>query len=245
MSSPLYMLAISIVLVVGAITVLRLHAFWALILGAITVSILSGLQAEGTPALAAGVEQAMSEMGSIMGKIALPIALASLIGTCLVESGAAERIIRSLVDRLGEKRADLALLGGGFFLSVPVFFDTVFFLLIPLAQMLALRTGHNYLLYLLAICGGGVITHSTVPPTPGPLLVGEMLQLDLGLTILAAAACALPVAALALWLASLRCVDAAQPDLGLPSVCVQNSERIAIRDTHNPTVDLRGADLDS
>lgn len=214
--SPLIILGVSIVLVVGAITVLRLHAFWALILGAITVAILSGLQAEGATALVTGVDRAMLEMGAAMGKVALPIALASLIGTCLVESGAAERVIRSLIQCLGEKRADLALLGGGFFLSIPVFFDTVFFLLIPLAQMLALRTGRNYLLYLLAICGGGVITHGTVPPTPGPLLVSEMLRLDLGLTIVASAASALPIAALALWLA--RRLNARLPGVGQSSL---------------------------
>lgn len=219
MVSPLLILVLSIVLVVGAIAVLRLHAFWALILGAIAVAVLTDLGADGASMLDAGVERAMAAMGSAMGKIALPIALASVIGTCLVESGAAERIIRTLIARLGEKRADLALLGGGLFLSVPVFFDTVFFLLIPLARMLALRTGHNYLLYLLAICGGGVITHSTVPPTPGPLLVGEMLQLDIGLTILAASVCALPIAALALWLA--RRLNAGMPGAGQPVIDTQ------------------------
>jgi GntP family gluconate:H+ symporter len=84
---------------------------------------------------------------------------------------------------LGEKRAPLALLACGFILAIPVFFDTVFFLLVPLARALALRTGKNYLLYVLAICAGGVITHGTVPPTPGPLIVAETLRVDLGLSI--------------------------------------------------------------
>jgi GntP family gluconate:H+ symporter len=57
------------------------------------------------------------------------------------------------------------------------------FLLVPPAQALSLRTGKDYMLYVLAICAGGVITHGTVPPTPGPLVVAEILKIDLGLTI--------------------------------------------------------------
>ncbi|MFM9093217.1 MAG: GntP family permease, partial [Verrucomicrobiota bacterium] len=55
--------------------------------------------------------------------------------------------------------------------------------LVPLARALSLRTGKNYLLYVLAICAGGVITHGLVPPTPGPLVVAETLKLDLGVAI--------------------------------------------------------------
>jgi len=74
----------------------------------------------------------------------------------------------------------------GFVLGIPVFFDTVFFLLIPLAQALSLRLGKNYLLYVVAIASGPIITHSIVPPTPGPLFMAETLPgVDLGLCILA------------------------------------------------------------
>jgi GntP family gluconate:H+ symporter len=87
------------------------------------------------------------------------------------------------VATVGEKRAPYAVLGCAFILGIPVFFDTVFFLMIPLVRALALRTGKNYVLLLLAIAAGGVATHANVPPTPGPLLVAEMLKLDLGVAI--------------------------------------------------------------
>ena len=83
----------------------------------------------------------------------------------------------------GEERAGLVLLLSGFLLSIPVFFDTVFFLLIPLARALALRTGKNYTFYVIAMAGAGAITHSMVPPTPGPLLIVDGLKatgLDMG-----------------------------------------------------------------
>ena len=134
----------------------------------------------------AGAVQALElttrEFGSTAASIGLVIVLAAIIGQCLLESGAADKITWRLLAFLGEKRAPLALLSSGYFLSIPVFFDTVFFLLIPLARALRLRTGKNFLLYVLAVCAGGVITHSLVPPTPGPLLMVENLSAQ-GLTL--------------------------------------------------------------
>ena len=75
-----------------------------------------------------------------------------------LESGAADKITRRFVGLLGEQKASLSLLGSGYVLSVPVFFDTVFFLLVPLARSLRMRTGRNYVLYVLSICAGGAIT---------------------------------------------------------------------------------------
>lgn len=187
---PFAILALSVGLIVLLIVKLRVHAFFALILAAVFAGLLSNELPEiagkkGMSHQLKALEWPMIEMGNTAGKIAFVIALAAVIGVCLMESGAADRIVRKLMDVLGEKRAALALLASGFFLSIPVFFDTVFFLLIPLARALAIRTGKNYLLYVMAICGGGVITHSLVAPTPGPLIMAENLHLDLGWSILA------------------------------------------------------------
>ena len=113
--------------------------------------------------------------GKTAAGIAIVIVLAAVIGQCLLESGAADKITRTLLRILGEGLASVALLASGYALSVPVFFDTVFFLLVPLARALRLRTGRNYVLYVIAICAGGAITHSLVPPTPGPLVMVENL----------------------------------------------------------------------
>jgi len=197
---PLGILALSVVFIVVAIARWRLPAFFALALAAMLVGLLSAWAgAEG--GWVAAVERPLAELGAACGKIAFPIALAAVIGVCLTESGAADRIVRSFIATLGEKRADVALLLSGFILAIPVFFDTVFFLLIPLARALAARTGRNYLLYVMVMCGGGVITHSTVPPTPGPLLITEMLRLDLGVAILGGLACGLIPAGVTLALA--------------------------------------------
>ena len=66
------------------------------------------------------------------------------------------------------------------FFYIPVFFDTVFFLLIPIARAMAVRAGGKYLYFVLAMAGAGAITHSMVPPTPGPLMIADGLGLEVG-----------------------------------------------------------------
>ena len=107
----------------------------------------------------------------------------------MTESGAAEKIVNRLIHAFGESRAGIALLVTGFILSIPVFFDTVFFLLMPLALVLAQKTGKNFLLFVMAISCGAVITHSIIPPTPGPLLMAEAFNINLGMVIVAGLIC--------------------------------------------------------
>lgn len=123
--------------------------------------------------------------GSTAAEIGILIALASIIGKCLLDSGGADRIVRSSLSRFGEDKAPQAFLFSGFLLAIPVFFDTVFYLMIPLGKALHLRTGRNYLLYVLTIVAGGTMAHSLVPPTPGPLFVAEALGVGIGVMILA------------------------------------------------------------
>ncbi len=183
---PFAVLIVGIVAVVVMISRLRFHPFVALILSAILVGLISGeLPGMGDKQhLVWAVELPMVEFGIVAGKIAWVIALAAVIGMAMMQSGAAQKIVNWLVTSLGEKRAATALLISGFILSIPVFFDTVFFLLIPLAITLAKKTGKNFVLYVAAMGGGAAITHSLVPPTPGPLIMAETLNIDLGITII-------------------------------------------------------------
>jgi len=130
-------------------------------------------------------QRVVEGFGGTAGKIAILIAMASIIGKCLLESGAADRIVRSALNVFGERGAPVAFVLSGFLLGVPVFFDTVFYLMIPLGKALALRTGRNYLLYVLTIVCGATMAHSLVPPTPGPLIVCDQLNVDVGLMMLA------------------------------------------------------------
>ena len=188
MLDPLVILLIGIVTVVGMIVVLRANAFIALITAAIVVSLLSAGE------LGDKISRVAEAFGSSAGKIGIVIAMAAVIGKCLMDSGAADRIVRSFLKVLGEKNASVALMGSGFVLSVPVFFDTVFYLLVPLARSLWKRTRHNYVLYVTAIGCGAAITHTLVPPTPGPLVMAENLGIDLGVMIMMGVLVAAPTA---------------------------------------------------
>lgn len=189
---PVFVLLASMAIVILLIGVCRVHAFFSLMIGAGFVAICAG----GEAGWAASIENAMTALGSSAAGIAFTIAVAAVIGGALMESGAADKIVRRFLAVLGEQRAPVALLASGFILAVPVFFDTVFFLLVPLVRALTVRTGKNYVLHLMAVVTGGVITHATVPPTPGPLAMADNLQLDLGLVMLAGlAAGILPAAA--------------------------------------------------
>ena len=130
-------------------------------------------------------ERVATGFGSTCAKIGILIALASIVGKCLLDSGAADRIVRSALAVLGQRGAGGAFLGSGFLLGIPVFFDTVFYLMIPLGKAMRMRTGGNYLLYVLCIVAGASMAHSLVPPTPGPLFVAGELDVDLGAMILA------------------------------------------------------------
>ena len=186
---PTLILLIGIATILAGIVVLRLNAFLALIIAAIVVSLLAPGEA------AVKVARVAEGFGRTAGTVGIVIALAAIIGKAMMDSGAADRIVNGFLALLGEKRGATALCSTGYILSIPVFFDTVFFLLVPLARSMYGRTNRNYLKYLLAIAAGAGATHTLVPPTPGPLAIAGTLGVDLGTMVLVGAAVALPAAA--------------------------------------------------
>lgn len=186
--SPLFIFALGVIVVVGMIIVLRVNAFVALIAAAVLVSLLS------PGAMADKISRVANAFGGVVGAIGIVIALAAVVGKCLMDSGAADRIVRSFLRLLGEKRSSWALMSSGFVLSIPVFFDTVFYLLVPLARSLCRRTGKDYVLYLTAIVAGAGVAHSLIPPTPGPLFMASRLNIDVGHMILVGILVGLPTA---------------------------------------------------
>jgi H+/gluconate symporter-like permease len=199
---PLVILGVGMTAVLVLIIGAKIHPFIALTVAAMMVSVMAaGWTGEGT--WATSIARVADAFGSSAGKIGIVIGMAAVIGKCMLDSGAADRIVRAFLRLFGEKRASIALMGSGYVLAVPVFFDTVFYLLVPLARSLYRRTQKNYLLYVLAIGGGGAITHTLVPPTPGPLVMATTLGFDVGLMILVGGLVALPAAIAALFFAHL------------------------------------------
>lgn len=192
---PFVVLAASVTFIIVGIGKLRMHPFVALVLAALVAGLLAGKDAwtvvnAGGKEVVYGpylgvVELIAKGFGDTARGIAISIAFASIIGLCLMESGAADKVVRRFLALFGEKHAGWALLWSTYLLSVPIFFDTMFMLMAPLAKALRLRTGKDYMLYVLCVCCGGVITHSLTVPHPGPIAAVENLKVDVGFSILA------------------------------------------------------------
>jgi GntP family gluconate:H+ symporter len=189
---PFIVLTASVVFIIVSITKFKMHPFLALVLAAIFAGVLARIYPESTAVGGVAVISSLADvmrltvegLGKTAAGIAISIGLASIIGFCLMESGAADRVVRRFLKIFGEKNAGIALLVSTYILSVPIFFDTMFMLMAPLAKALYVRTGKNYLLYILCVCCGGVITHSLTVPHPGPIAMVDNLKLDVGLTII-------------------------------------------------------------
>jgi len=191
---PFVVLAISVAFIIIAISALRMHAFVALILAALLAGLLANksswdiVQKDGSvkamSSMVGVVEMVSKGLGDTARDIAISIALAAIIGMCLMESGSADKVVRRFLAFFGEKHAGWALLWSTFILSAPIFFDTMFMLMVPLAMALRMRTGKDYTLYLMAICCGGTVTHSMTVPHPGPVAVVDDLHLNVGESII-------------------------------------------------------------
>jgi GntP family gluconate:H+ symporter len=212
---PLLILLVGMATILGAIVALRLNAFLALVVAAIVVSLLAPGEA------AVKVSRVAGAFGRTAGTIGIVIGLAAIIGAAMLESGAADRIVRAFLGLLGERRGGAALCATGWVLSIAVFFDTVFYLLVPLARSMRARTGRQYLKYLMAIAAGAAATHTLVPPTPGPLAVAGALGVDLGTMILLGLVVSLPAAAAGLafagWVDRRMPVDHPRDPVGAPA----------------------------
>lgn len=186
------LVVLGVVSVLFMMIALKFHAFIALILSSIFISLLIGGGG------AEPVQRVAREFGASAGGIGIVIGMAAVIGKCMLDSGAADRIVQWMLKILGAKRASLALLSSAYLLAIPVFFDTVFYLLVPLARSLHRKTNKNYLQYLMAVGAGGAVTHTLVPPTPGPLFVANNLDVNMGTMILMGLLVAAPSAAIGL-----------------------------------------------
>jgi GntP family gluconate:H+ symporter len=196
--SPIILVLIGLMIVMGGILVGKIHPILALLLGALLVGWLTSEELHLAYAASKGLtgnqlknflDQSLGEriavaFGDSCAKIGLLIVLGSIIGKCLLESGAAERIVRSMVKLFGQDKAPGAYMISSFVLAIPIFFDTVFYLMIPLARAMGIRHQKSYAICVMAIIAGGTMAHSLVPPTPGPLYAAAAFNVSIGLMIM-------------------------------------------------------------
>lgn len=136
-------------------------------------------------------------VGNILGHIAIIVALGTMIGKMMAESGGADRIARTLISAFGEKRVHWAMVVIGFIVGLPVFFEVGFVLLVPIAFNVARRTGTSLILIGLPMVAGLSVVHGLVPPHPAAMLAVITYNADIGRTIFFAMVVGIPTAIIA------------------------------------------------
>src|SRR5690606_20392705 len=163
----------------------RLDAFVGLLAGALVTGAVAGVPA------AELIEHITTGFGNTLAGIGIVIAMGVMIGKVLEETGGADALAKMFVRLAGKGREDVAMTATGAVVSVPVFCDSGFVILHPLAKSLARRYGKPLVVLSLALAGGLSITHHMVPPTPGPLAAVGLLHADMGTVVVAGSVFAL------------------------------------------------------
>jgi GntP family gluconate:H+ symporter len=187
-SQMLIGLGIGLIALIFMILKTKIHVFVALIISAVIVGVVGGL---GTTAT---VDAITTGFGGTLGSIGIIIGLGIMMGQMFEISGAAERMARTFLKLFGKGREEMALSLTGFLVSIPIFCDSGFVILSPLAKALSRKTKKSIAGLSIALAGGLVITHSLVPPTPGPLGVAGTFGVDVGQFILLGIVIAFPMA---------------------------------------------------
>ncbi len=169
----------------------KIHAFISLLLASTFVGLASGM-----PFLTL-IANLQKGMGDILGFITIVVGLGAILGKLLEVSGGAQTLAHFIIKGFGEKRTTWALMLTGFIVSIPVFLDVGFIILIPLIYALTKKSGLSLLHYAIPLLAGMAVTHSFIPPTPGPVALAEIIDASLGWMIIFGVLVGLPCSIIA------------------------------------------------
>lgn len=191
-------LAIGIAILIFLVLKTKVQAFLALIICTVIVGIVGGMPLS-TITLEDGkafgiVNSITTGFGGTLGSIGIIIGFGVMMGQLFEATGAAKRMAHTFLRLFGKKREEEALVLTGFLVSIPIFCDSGFVVLAPIAKAISKATKKSIIGLGVALAAGLVITHSMVPPTPGPLGVCGIFDIDVGKFILLSLVLSLPMA---------------------------------------------------
>lgn len=193
-------LAIGIAVLIFLVLKTKVQAFLALIICTVIVGVVGGMPLLNTTIEVDGVEKTFgiinsitSGFGGTLGSIGIIIGFGVMMGQIFEVTGAAKRMAYTFLKLFGKKREEEALALTGFLVSIPIFCDSGFVVLAPIAKAISRATKKSFIGLGVALAAGLVITHSLVPPTPGPLGVCGIFGIDVGSFILLTIILALPM----------------------------------------------------
>lgn len=173
---------IGIILGIVAMMVMIIKTRIPVALAMIIASIIMGLFAGMAPTDL--VNAIKAGFGGVLGGIGLIIAFGVIMGACFERSGAAVRMAKTFVKLCGKGREDVALGFTGVLVAIPVFCDSAYIILHSLVRAISRNTGKSAVGLGVTLALGLLITHAMVPPTPGPVAVAGILNVDLGVYML-------------------------------------------------------------
>src|SRR5277367_4547983 len=192
--SSVFLLVAAFIAVIGLIVliaVFKLNPFITLFLASLSLAVVTGMP------LQAIVHSFEVGVGGTLGHIAIVVALGTMLGKMMAESGGAAQIAHTLIRLFGEKNVHWAMVVIGLIIGLPAFFEVGFVLLIPIAFTVARRTNTSMILVGLPMVAGLSVAHGLVPPHPAALLAVTIYKADVGRTILYALLVGIPTAAIA------------------------------------------------
>jgi GntP family gluconate:H+ symporter len=190
----IFLLVSALVSVIGLIlliAVFKLNPVISLILAALSLAIVAGMP------LPTVVHSFEAGVGATLGHIAIVVALGTMLGKMMAESGGADQIAHTLIRLFGEKNISWAMVVIGLVVGLPAFFEVGFVLLIPIVFTVARRTGTSLILVGLPMLAGLSVVHGLVPPHPAAMLAVTIYKADVGRTICYALLIGLPTAIIA------------------------------------------------
>ncbi|WP_020605076.1 GntP family permease [Spirosoma spitsbergense] len=174
LSVPILGLAVAVFVLILLVLRTRVHPLIAMITAACIAGLTGGLSVNAT------LDAITKGFGATLGTIGIIIGLGVMMGRILEVSGAAEQIAYSFINWLGARKEAWALAMTGYFVSIPIFADSAFVILFPVAKALSKKSHRPVVTMGVALAGGLVVTHTMVPPTPGPLGVAGLFGVDVG-----------------------------------------------------------------
>ena len=193
-SHSIFLLVSALIAVLGLIffiAVYKLNPFLTLLLASLSLALVTGMPMQSV------VHSFEVGVGNTLGHIAVVVALGTMLGKMMAESGGATRIAHTLIRFFGEKNVHWAMVVIGLLIGMPAFFEVGFVLLIPIAFTVARRTKKSLVLVGLPMVAGLSVAHGLVPPHPAALMAVTAYKADVGRTILYALLIGIPTAILA------------------------------------------------
>jgi len=193
-SHDIYLLIAALVSVIALIVLiarLKMNPFIVLMTVSVALALVTRMPAQNV------IKSFEAGVGATLGHIAIIVALGTMIGKMMAESGGAERIARTLIALFGERRVPWAMAAVGFLVGLPVFFEVGFVLLVPIAFNVARRTGTSLILVGLPMVAGLSVVHGLVPPHPAAMLAVTAYNADIGRTVFYAVLVGIPTVIIA------------------------------------------------